>query len=111
VYSHSYHAERDASIELLTTLEPRARPRTLVADNGYDMAVFVEVIRACGSTPHVAQNAQARKHTSPIDGYTTQYAGDAISQHTRKLVEASMRWAKTVGELRKPRHRWQEKIA
>ncbi len=41
---------------LLTTLEPRARRRTLGADKAYDMPDFVAGVRACNTTPHAAQN-------------------------------------------------------
>ena len=56
VRAPGYHAERDAALEMLTTLEPRAGQRTLGADKGYDEREFVEGVRACGFTPHVAQN-------------------------------------------------------
>ena len=42
---------------------------------------------------------------SAIDGRTTRHAGYAISQRKRKLVEQAFGWMKTVGLLRKLRHR------
>ena len=52
-------------------------------------------------TPHVAQKVKG----SAIDGRTTRHAGYAISQQKRKLIEQVFRWMKTVGGLRKLRHR------
>ena len=57
------------------------------ADKGYDSAAFVAGTRACGVTPHVAQNIYARKATKAIDDRTTRHTGYAISQVKRKLVE------------------------
>ena len=42
---------------------------------------------------------------SAIDGRTTRHAGYAISQRKRKLIEQVFGWLKTVGGLRKLRHR------
>lgn len=41
----AYEGERDAAVEMLTTLEPRARRRTLGADKGYDTPTFVAGLR------------------------------------------------------------------
>jgi len=106
-----YHAERDAGVAMLTTLEPRARRRTLGADKGYDTPDFVEGARACHTTPHVAPNIHARKATSAIDARTTRHAGFTMSQVKRKLVEESFGWDKTIGGLRKLRHRGREKVS
>jgi hypothetical protein len=56
---------------MLTTLDPRARRRTLGADNGYDPPALVEGARAAGATPHVAQNLHVRKPCRAIDDRTT----------------------------------------
>jgi len=105
-----YHAERDAALEMLTTLEPRARRRTLGADKGYDDPAFVTGVRACHTTPHVTPNVHARKPTRALDGRTTRHAGFAVSQRKRKLVEEGYGWGKVVGLLRKLRHRGREKV-
>jgi hypothetical protein len=52
-------------------------------------------------TPHVAQKARG----SASDGRTTRHAGYHVSQRKRKLVEQVFGWMKTVGGLRKLRHR------
>ena len=54
-------------------------------------------------TPHVAQNTTNRR--SAIDGRTTSHPGYAISQRKRKRVEEIFGWMKTIGLLRKLRHR------
>ncbi len=53
--------------------------------------------------PHVAQNTTAR--SSAIDDRTTRHAGYAESQKKRKRVEEIFGGLKTVGLMRKTRHR------
>ena len=106
-----YEAERDAGVEMLTTLEPWARRRTLGADKGYDTTDFVTGVRACHTSPHVAQNIHARRAQSAVDGRTTRHAGYDVSQVKRKLIEESFGWGKVIGGLRKLHHRGREKVA
>jgi hypothetical protein len=56
----------------------------------------------------VAQNCTGRN--SAIDGRTTRHPGYVISQRLRKRVEEIFGWMKTVGNLRKTRHRGQERV-
>ncbi|MEK7248710.1 MAG: transposase [Chloroflexota bacterium] len=111
VRSPAHDAERDAAVELLTTLEPRARRRTLGADKAYDTVEFVADVRACQTTPHVAPNIHATRPKSAIDERTLRHAGHAVSQMKRKLVEEGFGWGKTIGGLRKLHHRGREKVA
>jgi transposase len=111
VRSPAYEAERDAAVELLTTLEPRARRRTLGADKAYDMPDFVAGVRACHTTPHAAQNIHDKRPTSAVDARTTRHPGFSVSQVKRKLVEEGFGWGKTIGGLRKLHHRGREKVA
>jgi hypothetical protein len=67
-------------------LEPRTR-RTLGADKGFDRPDFIDGVRQCNTTPHVAPNVHAKKSTSAIDGRTTGHAGFEVSQRKRKPVE------------------------
>ena len=90
-------AEREAAVLLLH----RHRGCTLGADKSYDVASFVAALRALRVTPHIAQKRQY----SALDHRTTRTAGYAISQRKRKLVEQAFGWMKTVGLLRKLRHR------
>jgi transposase len=98
-------AEREAALRMLDRLPPCPRRRTLGGDKGYDTHDFVREVRERNVTPHVARNDTGRR--SAIDERTTRHAGYAISQRKRKrkLVEQSFGWDKTVGLLRKLRHR------
>jgi transposase len=94
-------AERDAAEAMLSRQTGRHRA-SLGADKGYDAASFVTRVRALNVTPHIAQNTTRR---SAIDGRTTRHSGYAISQRTRKRIEEAFGWIKSVGGLRKTRHR------
>jgi transposase len=76
---------------------------TLGADKSYDTADFVAGCRARGCVPHVAQNDTHRR--SAIDRRTTRHPGYAISMTKRKRIEEPFGWMKTVGVMRKARHR------
>lgn len=95
-------AERDAALVMMEKI-PGDQPVTVGADKGYDTKDFVAETRNMHVTPHVAQNNKGRK--SAIDGRTTRHAGYAISQQKRKRVEEIFGWMKTVGGMRKLRHR------
>ena len=103
-------AERDAAVTMLRSLPPRQRRCTLGADMGYDSAALVAGARACGVTPHVAQNIHARKSTSAIDNRATRHAGYAMSQVKRTLVEEAFGWGKIFGGLRKLHHQGRAKV-
>jgi len=92
--------ERDTAAEMAETLPLGA---TLGADKGYDTRAFVDALRGLGITPHIAQNTSNR--SSAIDGRTTRHPGYLVSQQKRKLVEEIFGWLKTVGLMRKTRHR------
>jgi transposase len=98
------HGERDAAVVMIGDLRGQHRI-TVAADKAYDTRDFVANLRALGVTPHVAQYAASTHRRSAIDGRTTRHAGYAISQQKRKLVEQGFGWMKTVGGLRKLRHR------
>ena len=97
-------ADRDAALVMIEAI-PGDHPVTVGADKGYDTKNFVEEARNLKATPHVAQ----KKH-SAIDGRTTRHAGYAISQQKRKRVEEIFGWMKTVGGMRKLRHRGLELV-
>ena len=82
---------------------PTAGASRWAADKAYDTQDFVAEMRRLGVTPHVSQNTKARR--SAIDGRTTRHAGYAISLRIRKRIEEVFGWIKTVGGLRKTRHR------
>ena len=103
----SGYAEREAALELI---EPKAGGSriTLAGDKGYDVADFVESLRAMEVTPHVAQNDTNR--SSAIDARTTRHPGYDVSQRVRKRVEEIFGWLKTIGLLRKVKHRGQPQV-
>ena len=91
-------AEREAALLLLAEA---GHAVTVAGDKGFDVASFVAGVRALGVTPHVAQKVKG----SAIDGRTTRHDGYTISQQKRKLIEQVFGWMKTIGGLRKLRHR------
>jgi transposase len=95
-------AERDAALVMIEKI-PGDQPVTVGADKAYDTKDFVKETRNMNATPHVAQNDKGR--TSAIDGRTTRHPGYAVSQQKRKRVEEIFGWMKTVGGMRKLRHR------
>jgi transposase len=97
-------AEREAALLLLGALPDGGG--TVGGDKLYDVASFVAAVRALGLTPHVAQ----KEKSSAIDGRTTRHPGYAVSQQKRKLIEQVFGWMKTVGGLRKLRHRGGERV-
>ena len=96
------YGERDAALVMLEDLPGRHRI-SLAADKGYDTRAFVANLRAMAVTPHVAQHTVGRR--SAIDARTTRHPGYVVSQQKRKLVEQGFGWMKTVGGVRKLRHR------
>jgi transposase len=97
-------AERDAAVVMIESIPGDDRV-TIGADKGYDTKGFVADARALNATPHVAQ----KKH-SAVDGRTTRHEGYRISQQKRKRVEEIFGWMKTIGGLRKLRHRGLESV-
>jgi len=95
----SGRAEPEAALAMVEEL-PGWRRITLGADKGYDRKALVQEMREHRVTPHFA-----RKQTSIIDQRTTHHPGYALSQRKRKRVEEIFGWVKTVGGLRKTRHR------
>jgi transposase len=100
-------AERDAAVAMAGQIPGDGRV-TLGGDKNYDTAGFVEDMRDLNVTPHVAQNDKHRR--SAIDKRTTRYPGYLISQQKRKRVEEIFGWLKTVGGLRKLRHRGIDRV-
>jgi transposase len=91
--------ERDAAISLVAGLPPRRV--TVGADKGYDTHGFIETLRQLEATPHIARKKKSRT----LDRRTTRHTGYDLSQRARKRIEEVFGWMKTVGGLRKLRHR------
>ncbi|HKV45288.1 MAG TPA: IS5 family transposase [bacterium] len=84
------------------------RRRTVGADKAFDTDDFVDALRDLNVTPHVAQNTTGRR--SAVDERTTRYPGYELSQRARKRVEEIFGWLKTVGLMRKVRHRGTDRV-
>ncbi|AJY68103.1 transposase [Geobacter sulfurreducens] len=100
-------AEREAAVEMVAELAD-GRRKTVGGDKNFDTKDFVEDLRALKVTPHVAQNTTNR--SSAIDGRTTRHEGYKISLKVRKRIEEAFGWIKTIGNLRKTRHRGVAKV-
>ena len=92
-------AEREAATWMLDASAPPGS--TVGADKGYDAARLVDELHALDVAPHIARKVPY----SAIDIRTTFHRGYEMSQRKRKLVEQVFVWLKTVGGLRKLRHR------
>jgi IS5 family transposase len=79
---------------------------TLGEDKGYDAHDFIAELRPMEITPHIAQNHTNRR--SAVDERTTRHAGGQVSQKKRKRIEEVFGWMKSIGLLRKLRHRGPE---
>ena len=93
---------RDAAMLMVERVEGAERI-TVAADKAYDTKDFVSEMRGMDVTPHVSQNNANRR--SAIDARTTRHPGYRISTIKRKQIEEAFGWMKTVGGLRKTRHR------
>jgi transposase len=100
-------AEREAALVFAEEISGSGRV-TIAGDKNYDTHDFVKDLRALEVTPHVAQNNTNRR--SAIDGRTTRHPGYQISQRKRKRIEEIFGWLKSVGLLRKLRHRGSERV-
>ena len=96
-------AEREAAVRMAERIEGEKRV-TVGADKGYDTRGFLRDLRERNVTPHVSENTN-RPGGSALDGRTTRHAGYQVSQRKRKRIEEVFGWLKTVGMLRKTRHR------
>ena len=99
-YLSAIEKHRDRILEIHWLHE--APGSTVGGDKGYDTADFAGC-RERRCTPHVAQNNTKRR--SAIDARTTRHPGYAVSQQKRKQIEEPFGWIKTIGTLRKTRHR------
>lgn len=99
-------SETESALNLLKRKQRRNKKKqriTCGADKAYDNRSFIENARELLVTPHVAQNDKNR--SSRIDKRTTRHTGYEVSLTKRKLVEESFGWMKTVGLMRKTRHK------
>jgi hypothetical protein len=92
-------AAREAAWPMAEAMPGQQRV-TLGADKHDDTH---DCVRERRVPPQVAQHTAGRSRA--IDGRPTRHAGEAVSQRTRNGVEELWGWLKTVGRLRKARHR------
>ena len=96
--------ESDAALDLIRQQKRKKRPmRSLGADKGYHNKKFVKGLNDNGIKPHVA--CIKGRHVDGLDGRTTNSRGYQISQTVRKRIEQIMGWTKTIGGMRKTRHK------
>lgn len=76
---------------------------TLGADKAYDTKGFVGELDSRKVAPHIARNTKNRRSAVPDEVAAT--PGDATSIRVRKRIEEVFGWMKTVGAMRKLRHR------
>jgi transposase len=101
------YAERAAALAMVEEV-PGKRRITLGGDRGFDTEEFVASCRTRNVTPHVAQNTTNR--ASRIDARTLRHVGYEISQRKRKRIEECFGWMKTIGLMRKTRHKGTERV-
>ena len=99
-------AEREAALEMVSELAETGRV-TLGGDRGFDEVGFVDGLRASGVTPHISQ---CTKKPSALDARTTRHRGYELSLRTRKRIEEIFGWMKTIGVMRKTRHRGKMRV-
>ena len=80
---------------------------TIGADRGYDVPAFIDMLKRRGLKPHVA----AKTTGSVMDGRTVRGKAYAMSLRRRKMIEEAFGWIKTVGGLRKTRHKGLAKLS
>jgi transposase len=101
------HAERLAGLAMIEEVAGSGRI-TLGADRGFDTEDFVAGCRKRNVTPHVDQNTT--KRASRIDGRTVRQEGYEVSQRKRKRIEECFGWMKTIGGMRKTRHKGTDRV-
>jgi len=97
-------AEPDAALWMAEKIPGKQRV-SLAADKGYDQTEVVKELRGMKITPHIAQ-----KQHSAVDARTTRHEGYHVSQRVRKRVEEVFGWMKTIGLMRKLRHRGLQRV-
>jgi hypothetical protein len=103
------YGERSAAVTMLAKAARRRGKRiTAGGDRGYDTRDYVLSLRRLEVTPHVAQNTTRR--SSRIDERTTRHRGYELSQRKRKRIEEVFGWMKTIGLMRKTRHRGSARV-
>ena len=99
-------SEREAALAMAGDIM-KSRRVTVGADKAYDNREFVSKLRSMNITPHVASK---KAGYTALDARTTRHPGYLVSQRKRKRVEEIFGWLKTIGMMRKTRHRGKERV-
>jgi len=102
------YAEREAALSMAAEVaKPKKRGKdiTIGADKGYDATDFLVAMLGLRILPHVAA-----KNDGSLAAAFTRHNGYAVSQKVRKRVEEIFGWMKTVGPMKKLKHRTKEKV-
>jgi transposase len=108
-------AERDAALAMVDRHRGHRRRRiTLGADKAYDVAAFVQALKARSVTPHIAIDGHLSPTGTPrstaIDRRTTRHAGYGISGRCRKRIEEVFGWVKGSAGLAKVKLRGRKRV-
>jgi len=107
-------AERTAALAMVARHRPGRRRITLAGDKGFDVASFVDDLRARRVTPHLAVDGHVtrtgKRRRTRIDGRTTQHAGYRTSQRIRQRIEEIFGWVKVQGGQRQTRFRGRRRV-
>lgn len=100
----SPRAERLAGVKMIERLKRVRNVQTVVADKGYHEEDFVMGLKQIGVAAHVPAYRTRRQKVwiDPALYATREYVA---GQRRRKWIERFFGWVKTVGGLRKTRHR------
>ena len=112
-------AEREEALGMIDKYRPMdgkggKRRITLAGDKGFDVAAFVDDLRARKVTPHIAVQDHltktGKRRKTKIDGRTTRHAGYRISQRIRKRIEEIFGWVKVQGGQDKTKFRGRQRV-
>lgn len=116
-------AEREAALDMIDKHRSMtgkagktASPRriTLGGDKGFDVADFVDQLRARQVTPHIAVQDHltktGKRRKTRIDGRTTRHPGYRLSQRVRKRIEEIFGWIKESAGLRQSKFRGRARV-
>ncbi len=116
-------AEREAALDMIDEHRPvtdtagRTAPSrriTLGGDKGFDVADFVDELRARQVTPHIAVQDHltktGKRRKTGIDGRTTRQPGYRVSQRIRKRIEEIFGWIKESAGLRQSKFRGRARV-
>ena len=112
-------AEREEALAMIDKYRPMdgkggKRRITLAGDKGFDVAAFIDDLRARNVTPHIAVQDHltktGKRRKTKIDGRTTRHAGYAISQRIRKRIEEIFGWVKVQAGQDKTKFRGKRRV-